>query len=111
MNRGLRATVVALRYVEDEVNLARQKPSNQALDTVAQVVPNVRGARERLRTVAGGDVTPLRRRQISRAVDHINSALNAARRALEPGNEQQLRACLNDMVEHLGIATACAEDE
>jgi ABC-type transporter Mla subunit MlaD len=111
MSRSLYATIVALRHVEDEVSLAREKPSRQALDTIAQALPNVNGARERLCRAAKEVTTPLRRLKISRAINHIDSALNAARRALEPGSERRMRSCLNDVVEHLVIATACAEDE
>ncbi len=110
MSASLRATVVGLRHVEDEVSLARSKPSKQALDTISQVLVNVSGAREQLREVHQS-AAPERRKQLSRALQHLESALEAANTALRPGGEDRLQGCLNEIVEHLVIATTCASDE
>ena len=111
MGGSVRATVVALRHVEDEVSLARTKSSKQALDTVALVVPNVNRARERLRFAVASNHDPIRKAQLSQAIDHIDDALNAARLALHACPEDQLNARLREIVEHLIIATTYAEDD
>ena len=110
MDAFVHATLVTLRHLEDEVSLARTKSSNQALDTIAQVATNICSARERLQEVALAHATPARRDQLARAISHIDEVLHAARQALESPSEEQLRGSLNDIVEHLLIATACADE-
>ena len=109
MGASLHATIVALRHLEDELSLARSKPSRQALDTLAQVVRNVRGARERLHRAASQDEDPSRRAQLTRAVAHIDGALDAARLALTHGPDDELRNRMTEIVDHLVIATTCAD--
>ncbi len=110
MSASLRATVVELRYVEDEVSLARSKPSKQALDTISQVLANVSGARDRLR-LAHQTAKPDRQQQLRLALEHLEGALDAARTALRPGGEEQLQSHLNAIVEHLVMAAACADED
>ncbi len=111
MSGSVRATIVALRHVEDELSLARTKSSKQALDTVALVVPNVSRARDRLRFAVAGNEDPVRKRQLNQAIDHIDDALSAAHHALHACPEDQLNARLREIIEHLIIATTYAEDE
>lgn len=110
MSASLHATIVALRHLEDELSVARSKPSRQALDTLAQAVRSVRGARDRLNRAAQ-DAAPARREALARAVSHIDGALDAAHLALTSGPDAELRGRMTEIVQHLVMAAACAEDE